>query len=118
MNEDPLYGMYLAHGSMFILGLVMQIAFFVVALTTVRRASPEASNLMITASVIHFLCTLLGPIATFFVSRLYGMEDMVRMNTITMVVLGLIGIAAGCLQLVGIVRVSEARQRSGASREP
>lgn len=118
MNDDPMYGVYLAHGTMFILGLVMQIAFFVVALTAVRRASPEASNLMIAASVIHFLCTLLGPIATFFVSRLYGMEELVRINTITMVVLGLIGMAAGCLQLVAIVRVSEARQRSGASREP
>lgn len=116
--EETQAQLLLAHGSMFVLGLVMQIAFFVVAITTVRRASPSASNLMVASSAIHFVCTLISPVVTFLVSRAYGVEEMVRMNTLSMVVFGLIGIAASCLLLVGIVRVSEVRQRSASIREP
>lgn len=116
--EETQTQLLLAHGSMFILGLVMQIAFFVVAITAVRRASASASNLMVASSAIHFVCTLLAPVVTFLVSRAYGVEEMVRMNTLSTVVLGLVGIGASCLLLVGIVRVSEVRQRSASIREP
>ncbi len=116
--EETQTQLYLAHGSMFLLGLVMQIAFFVVAITAVRRASPSASNLMVASSAIHFVCTLISPVVTFLVSRYYGVEEMIRMNTLTMVVFGLIGIAASCLLLVGIVRVAEVRRRSASIREP
>lgn len=109
--------MYLAHGSMFALGLVMQIAFFVVAITAVRRQSVEASNLMVAASGLHFGTTLLSPFATFFASRFYGVEELVRVQTISSVAFGLVGILASCLLLLGIARLAEDRRRSATGRE-
>lgn len=116
--HDSMTEMYLAHGTMFALGLVMQIAFFVVAITAVRRQSTEASNLMVAASAIHFGTTLLSPFATFFASRLYGVEELVRVQMISTVVFGLVGLLASCLLLAGIARLAEDRRPSATSREP
>ncbi|MBX7192163.1 MAG: hypothetical protein K1X94_08905 [Sandaracinaceae bacterium] len=98
--------MMVAQGSLLVLGLVMQIAFFVVALTVVRRASKPASGLMITASAITFLSSIVHPVISVFTSRLGSVEDTLRTNTLLSIVFGLIGLASSSLLLAGMVRLA------------
>lgn len=105
-GDDLLTPMMLAYGTMFALGLVMNLAYFAVALTTVRQASREASSLLVLGAVLHIVGALAAPVVSFFASRA-GAEEILRLNTITTVVFGLVGLAASSLQLVGIVRLAQ-----------
>ena len=105
----------LAQGTMMGLGFVMNLAFFVVALTTVRQASREASSLMALGMSIHVLAGIAAPIVSFLGGRAAGVDGMIRLYTITTLVFGLLGLAASSLQLVGIVRLAQSR-RGGPDR--
>lgn len=107
MAEDLQTQMMLAYGTMFALGLVMNLAYFAVALTTVRQASREASSLLVLGAVIHILGALASPVLSFFGSRAVGSEEALRVSLISTIVFGLLGLAASSLQLVGIVRLAQ-----------
>lgn len=104
--------MMLAHGAMFGLGLVMQIAFAIVALTAVRRASRDASNLMLLGLGLHVLGMIASPVVTALGAR-DGVEASLRTMTISTVAFGLLGLVATSLQLVAIVRLAEAKHGRG-----
>lgn len=104
--------MMLAHGTMFGLGLVMQIAFAIVALTAVRRASRDASNLMLLGLGLHVLGMIASPVVTALGAR-DGVEASLRTMTISTVAFGLLGLVATSLQLVAIVRLAEAKHGRG-----
>ena len=106
-GDDLLTPMMLAYGTMFALGLVMNLAYFAVALTTVRQASREASSLLVLGAVLHIVGALAAPVVSLVSARVGGPEGMVRITTITTVVFGLVGLAASSLQLVGIVRLAQ-----------
>jgi hypothetical protein len=99
--------MMLAYGTTFALGIVMNLAYFAVALTTVRHASREASTLLVLGAVIHVLGAIASPIVSFVGARAGSPEDLIRLNVITTIVFGLVGLAASSLQLVGIVRLAQ-----------
>jgi hypothetical protein len=104
--------MMLAYGTMFALGIVMDLAYFAVALTTVREASREASTLLVVGAVIHIVGALASPVVTYFGARMGGAEDVMRLTMISTIVFGLVGLAASSLQLVGIVRLAQRRPSS------
>ena len=102
----------LVTGAFLLLGLVPQIAFLVVALTTVRKASPEASTLMITASLLGLFATIAHPIANVVAPMLMpGIEGTLRAFTVTTVIFGLISLVTSSIQLIAIVRLAENRRR-------
>jgi len=98
---------------MTLLGLLMQIGFLIVAITNVRRVSPEASGWLATAATVSIVVTVLHPVANAAVSFLVrdGSMATLRAFTIINIVFGLIGLANACVQLVGIVRLAESRRR-------
>ncbi len=96
-----------------LLGLLVQIGFLIVAITNVRRASPEASGWLTTSAVVAIASTVLHPAANAAVSLLVrgGTMDTLQTITIVNVVFSLVGLANACCQLMGIVRLAESRRR-------
>jgi hypothetical protein len=98
---------------MTLLGLLLQIGFLAVAVTTVRKASPEASSWLGVAAGVSIFTMIAHPVATALVPTLLGggSESYLRSLTMLTIAFGLIGLANGCVQLLGIVRLAESRRR-------
>ena len=104
---------------MTLLGLLMQIGFLIVAITSVRRASPEASGWLATSATVSIVAILVHPAITaavpFFVE--HDTAATLRAFTMVTVVFGLIGLANGCIQLMGIVRLAQSAEIGSRRRE-
>lgn len=117
MNDDPSNTTMWVYVTLRIMEVLMQLGYLAVALTTVRRASVQASNLMVLAGLIRFASMLISPVLSFVMMRL-SPESFMQATAVSSVVLGLLGMLATALFLVGIVRLAEVRRRSHSSREP
>lgn len=103
---------------MTLLGLLLQIGFLIVAITTVRKASPEASSWLALAAGVSIFTMVAHPAATALVPTLLGGGTDAYLRSLTMVTVafGLVGLANGCVQLLGIVRLAQSadvRSRRG-----
>lgn len=90
--------------------VIVDIVFFVLVVTVVRRARPDAWGLLAAAVGVAILTTFLGFVSglmgSMYVSQMGGMEAFMRFNIASHLFLALMGVISRVLYIVGVVRLA------------
>lgn len=112
MNEDTTQAAM--HNAMMMMGLsvmgfLLQLGFLFVALLLVRKVNRQASMLLASASLISLLLALAHPLVTvalpFWVGTDGSPAAQLSAHGAVSTLMGILGMVAGMLQLVGIVKL-------------
>ena len=116
--NDTLQAMSVAYGISWILGLLVGCAFFVVAVTIVRKASPRASLLISLGIATGLVLGCASPLVTMGVGRFAegGAEGFARAQAIMSLVGAILGAAGHVLVIMGVVTLARPPRRD--ARDP
>lgn len=116
--HDTAQTLGIAYGVSWVIGLAVSVAFFVVAVTVVRKASPRASMLMSLGIATGLVLACASPLLTAGLGRFAdgGPEGFARAQALMSMIGGLLGAAGHVLVIVGVVTL--ARQPRHDPRDP
>lgn len=89
-----------------VVGLVLDIALLVVALTIVRKANSTASGLLAGAAGVFLVVSILSPIAHMGASRVGGASDTIAIIAVLNLAFMLVRSAGFVLLIVGVAKLA------------
>jgi hypothetical protein len=102
--------MMLSSGFSIVLGVLLDVALLVVALTIVRRYRRDAAKWIVAPAIIGLVHGVLAPVvhagSSFLVGDMYGVESMLGLHAATTFVSALLSAVTFGLLIVGIAKLA------------